>query len=376
MKKWPVIPIIFLVALTFLVPSQASASTVPSAHFDSSPITTWYNQTPYEYAASISAPYNWTLRTNAPLHMSGGNTVNYTAAQTVFGVLSTGKYWVNISISYHNTMNVTTLLTYQNFTLTVLNRPYIYSTPETFFYPDSTYNYTYEINQGNITNYSSGFSLNRTSHTLSQYLSGSSYSFFLTVSDENGTYTQYWGVSSNDTSRVNFNAVIGSGLVNITAPLSGIGVNNTAVFLNGKPIFMSIGLTHPYSLDIVNNTYYVISTNSNASQNATVYFNSLTPAKTYGMYLAYDNGSFTLFIKTLTVPGNGTISFTYDPSVMQLDTVIELISVPIPIRSTIIHTDYKEYLELFGVLLVAALSVYFYSVIRGHGGDGRSRRKF
>ena len=376
MKKWPVIPIIFLVALTFLVPSQASASTVPSAHFDSSPITTWYNQTPYEYAASISAPYNWTLRTNAPLHMSGGNTVNYTAAQTVFGVLSTGKYWVNISISYHNTMNVTTLLTYQNFTLTVLNRPYIYSTPETFFYPDSTYNYTYEINQGNITNYSSGFSLNRTSHTLSQYLSGSSYSFFLTVSDENGTYTQYWGVSSNDTSRVNFNAVIGSGLVNITAPLSGIGVNNTAVFLNGKPIFMSIGLTHPYSLDIVNNTYYVISTNSNASQNATVYFNSLTPAKTYGMYLAYDNGSFTLFVKTLTVPGNGTISFTYDPSVMRLDTVIELISVPIPVRSTIIHTDYKEYLELFGVLLVAALSVYFYSVIRGHGGDGRSRRKF
>ena len=376
MKKWPVIPIIFLVALTFLVPSQASASTVPSAHFDSSPITTWYNQTPYEYAASISAPYNWTLRTNAPLHMSGGNTVNYTAAQTVFGVLSTGKYWVNISISYHNTMNVTTLLTYQNFTLTVLNRPYIYSTPETFFYPDSTYNYTYEINQGNITNYSSGFSLNRTSHTLSQYLSGSSYSFFLTVSDENGTYTQYWGVSSNDTSRVNFNAVIGSGLVNITAPLSGIGVNNTAVFLNGKPIFMSIGLTHPYSLDIVNNTYYVISTNSNASQNATVYFNSLTPAKTYGMYLAYDNGSFTLFVKTLTVPGNGTISFTYDPSVMRLNTVIELISVPIPIRSTIIHTDYKEYLELFGVLLVAALSVYFYSVIRGHGGDGRSRRKF
>ena len=246
MKKWPVIPIIFLVALTFLVPSQASASTVPSAHFDSSPITTWYNQTPYEYAASISAPYNWTLRTNAPLHMSGGNTVNYTAAQTVFGVLSTGKYWVNISISYHNTMNVTTLLTYQNFTLTVLNRPYIYSTPETFFYPDSTYNYTYEINQGNITNYSSGFSLNRTSHTLSQYLRGSSYSFFLTVSDENGTYTQYWGVSSNDTSRVNFNAVIGSGLVNITAPLSGIGVNNTAVFLNGKPIFMSIGLTHPH----------------------------------------------------------------------------------------------------------------------------------
>ena len=196
------------------------------------------------------------------------------------------------------------------------------------------------------------------------------------MSDENGTYTQYWGVSSSDTSRVNFNAVIGSGLVNITAPLSGIGVNNTTVFLNGKPIFMSIGLTHPYSLDIVKNTYYVISTNSNASQNATVYFNSLTPAKTYGMYLAYDNGSFTLFIKTLTVPGNGTISFTYDPSAVQLDTIIELISVPIPVRSTIIHTDYKEYLELFGVLLVAILSVYFYSVIRGHGGDGRSRRKF
>ena len=60
--------------------------------------------------------------------MSGGNMANDTAAQTVFGILSTGSYWVNISITYHNATNVTTLLIYQNFTLTVLNKPYIYST--------------------------------------------------------------------------------------------------------------------------------------------------------------------------------------------------------------------------------------------------------
>ena len=150
-----VVPILFLLLMGMITVPQANASTPLSVHFNSSPITSWYNQTPYEYAASISAPYNWTLKTNASLHMSGGNTVNDTAAQTVFGILSTGRYWVNISITYHNATNVTTLLIYQNFTLTILNKPYIYSTPETFFYQDSTYNYTYEINQGNITNYSS-----------------------------------------------------------------------------------------------------------------------------------------------------------------------------------------------------------------------------
>ena len=108
-----VVPILFLLLMGMIAVPQADASTLPSVHFDSSPITSWYNETPYEYAASISAPYNWTLKTNASLHMSGGNTVNDTAAQTVFGILSTGSYWVNLSITYHNATNVTTLLIYQ-----------------------------------------------------------------------------------------------------------------------------------------------------------------------------------------------------------------------------------------------------------------------
>ena len=128
-----VVPILFLLLIGMITVPQANASTPPSVHFVSSPITSWYNETPYEYAASISTPYNWTLKTNASLHMSGGNTVNGTSAQTVFGILSTGSYWVNLSITYHNATNVTTLLIYQNFTLTILNKPYIYSTPETFF---------------------------------------------------------------------------------------------------------------------------------------------------------------------------------------------------------------------------------------------------
>ena len=60
-----VVPMLFLLLMGMIAVPQANASTLPSVHFDSSPITTWYNETPYEYAASISAPYNWTLKTNA-----------------------------------------------------------------------------------------------------------------------------------------------------------------------------------------------------------------------------------------------------------------------------------------------------------------------
>ena len=358
---------------------QANASTPPSVHFNSSPITTWYNQTPYEYAASISAPYNWTLKTNASLRMSGGNTVNDTAAQTVFGILSTGSYWVNISITYHNATNVTTLLIYQNFTLTILNKPYIYSMPETFFYQYSTYNYTYEINQGNITNYSSEFTLNTTTHTLSAYLSGTSYSFFLTVSDKNGTYTQDWGVSTSDISRTSFSAIIGSGTVHITAPLSGIGVNNTTIFLNGSAVFTSIGLSHPYSLDIVNDTYIILSTDSTQSQPATIYFNNLIPRTFYYLYMVYDNGGRIKRMATVTVPSSGTIAFTYNPSTMPLDPAFELLSSnlapPSPVKIPPKSFDYTKFIAISaGLLAIVALFYYYEKNKKGGSGYGGGRR--
>ena len=243
--------------------------------------------------------------------MSDGNTANNTVSQSIYGVLSTGSYWVNVSISYHNATGVLVQLTHQNFTLHIVNKPYIYSTPETFFYPFSTYNYTYSTNQGNITAYSSGFALNKTSRTLSEYLTGSSYSFYLTVSDKNGTYTQDWGVSTSDISRTSFSVIIGSGTVQITAPLFGIGVNNTTVFLNGSAIFTSVGLNHPYSLDIVNDTYLVISTDSNQSQSATIYFNSLVPGTFYNLYMVYSNGGLIKLMASFTVSSSGTIAFTF-----------------------------------------------------------------
>ena len=375
-----VVPILFLLLMGMITVPQANASTLPSVHFDSSPITTWYNETPYEYAASISAPYNWTLKTNASLHMSGGSTVNDTAAQTVFGVLSTGSYWVNISITYHNATNVTTLLIYQNFTLTILNKPYIYSTPETFFYQDSTYNYTYETNQGNITNYSSGFTLNKTAHTLSEYLSGTSYSFFLTVSDKNGTYTQDWGVSTGDISRMSFSAVIGNGTIQITAPLFGIGVNNTTVFLNGSAIFTSVGLNHPYSLDIVNDTYLVISTDSNQSQSATIYFNSLVPGTFYNLYMVYSNGGLIKLMASFTVTSSGTISFTYNPSTMPLDPVFELLtptSTPPPPPVTPISKpfDYTKFIVISASIIVIVALVYYYESSKKGGSGGYGGRR-
>ena len=377
-----VVPILFLLLVGMITVPQADASTLPSVHFDSSPITSWYNETPYEYAASISAPYNWTLKTNASLHMSGGNTVNDTAAQTVFGILSTGRYWVNLSITYHNATNVTTLLIYQNFTLTILNKPYIYSTPETFFYQDSTYNYTYEINQGNITNYSSGFTLNKTTHTLSEYLSGTSYSFFLTVSDKNGSYTQDWGVSTGDISRMSFAAVIGTGTVQITAPLFGVGLNNTTVFLNGTAIFTSVGLTHPYSLDIVNNTYIVLSTNSNLSQSATIYFNNLIPGTFYNLYMVYLNDGISLIklMAKFTVTSSGTITFTYNPSTMPLDPVFELLTPtstppPPPVKPISKPFDYTKFIVISAGILVIVALVYYYEKSRKGGSGGYGGRR-
>ena len=272
-----VVPILFLLLMGMITAPQANALTLPSVHFDSSPITSWYNQTPYEYVASISAPYNWTLKTNASLHMSGGNTVNDTAVQTVFGILSTGSYWINLSITYHNATNVTTLLIYQNFTLTILNKPYIYSTPETFFYQDSTYNYTYETNQGNITNYSSGFTLNKTAHTLSEYLSGTSYSFFLTVSDKNGTYTQYWGASTNSTYSYSFTANLSGTVVSVKSMIIDIGVNNTSLLMDSYSVLLVPRTSYSYSFVIMSPTEYSISTTSTLAPNVTLSFNLLAP---------------------------------------------------------------------------------------------------
>ena len=366
MNKMHVASIIFLITLSLMVIPQATTSSDPSVHFDSSPTTTWYTNAPYQYVATISSPYNWTLKTDATLHMSDGNIANDTASQTIFGILATGSYWVNISISYHNSTGKTTLLTYQNYTLNIVNKPFIYSTPETFFYPDSTYNYTYEINQGNITGHSSGMKLNKTSQTLSEYLTGTSYAFFITVSDKNGTYTQDWGVSSNDLSTMTFDALIGSGIVNVTAPITGIGVNDTTIFLNGTPVFTSIGLTHPYSLNIVNNLYYTISTDSQASQDATIFFNKLASGASYRIYLIYDNGTFNDYVSSATVPASGTLSFTYVPATMQLDPIVELISYTAPppqqpAKQIIPPTqNYVNYLEsISGILLLIGLLAIF-----------------
>ena len=361
MRKSIIIPIIILISISFLIPAQANASS-PSAHFTSSPVTTWYNQTPYKYVASISTPENWTLKTDAPLRMSDGSSATNTSVQTVFGVLSTGSYWVNISIFYS-----TQFLTYQNFTITVSNTPFIYSTPETFFYPDQTYNYTYEINQGNITGYSSGFTLNKTDHTLSEYLSGSSYSFYLTVSDKNRTYTQYWGVSSSDLTTMNFEVLIGSGIVNVTAPISGIGFSNITIYLNGTPVFTAVNLTYSYSLNITNDLYYSISASSPSAQDAILYFNFLPPGGTYRLYLIYDGGTFYELVKNITVPSDGIVSFTFAPYTMQ-DPIVELVpyiapppTPPAPIQS--VHTGFNLS-GLDGILiLVGIIGVLFIMII-------------
>lgn len=313
------IPILAIFVLGMLAVPQSDASTPPSVHFNTSPITTWYNQTPYEYPASISAPYNWTLKTNASLHMSGGSTVNDTAAQTVFGVLDTGSYWVNISITYHNATNVTTLLIWQNFTLTILNKPYIYSTPETFFYPDSTYNYTYQINQGNITNYSSGFSLNKTTHTLSEYLTGNSYSFFLTVSDKNGTYTQDWDVSSDSNYNYTFVANLNGTIINVKSIFAELGVSNTSIIMAGSPVITVPKTSYNFTFDILSTTEYSISTTSVNAPNVTLTFNLLVPG-VYDVFMI-EKGLATL-VRTET--SSGTVSVVYSPSTMPLDPLFEV----------------------------------------------------
>lgn len=363
-----VVPILFLLMVGMIAVPQANASTPPSVHFDSSPITTWYNQTPYEYPASISEPYNWTLKTNASLHMSGGNTVNDTAAQTVFGVLSTGSYWVNLSITYHNATNVTTLLIYQNFTLTILNKPYIYSTPETFFYQDSTYNYTYEINQGNITNYSSGFTLNKTAHTLSEYLSGTSYSFFITVSDKNGTYTQYWGVSTNNTYSYSFTANLSGTVVSVKSMITDIGVNNTSLLMDSYSVLSVPRTSYSYSFVIMSPTVYSISTSSVLAPNVTLSFNLLAPGS-YNVFMISNVSGTTIVLNN--VSSTGTVNITYDPATMPLDPVFEVSpsAAPLPPYNPVQPTPPMNFFPayVFYILLAASaagVAVGTYIMIR------------
>lgn len=321
-NKSVVIPVLFILFMGVLLTPQSAAVSPPDVHFATTPVTTWYDGAPYEYPASISSPYNWSLRTNASLHMSDGMVANNTASQTIFGVPSTGKYWVNVTISYHNTTGATVPIIYQNFTLTVVNEPFIYSTPETFFYPDSIYNYTYEANQGSITNYSPGFTLNTTTHTLSAYLTNGTYSFFLTVSDTNGTYTQHWGASPDSIFNYSFIADLNGTMVNVKSIPAVLGVNNTSLFFSSMPVLTVQKTVYNYSFMILSTTSYSISTTSTNAPDAMIHFNGFTPVAKYEISM-YDHGSLVNYT-VVTSNANGTVTFAYNPAVMPLDPIFTL----------------------------------------------------
>lgn len=346
--------------------------------FESSPILTWYNNTPYQYVVSLSAPANWSLSTNAPLRMSDGMTANDTASQTIFGIVTTGSYYVDITIYYH-TSSGTNGTNEQFYTLNVDNSPYIYSNPETFFFPDSMYNYTYEINQGSISDYSPNMNLNESSHTISEKLgNNTSYNFFLTVSDSNGKYTQAWSVSSNNINRQNFVAEIDQGSVNITSPVCAIGYNNTTVFLNNEPVFYSSNLTHSYTLKIINSTAYCIETDSTTSQPVTLYFSGLEPGTVKYIYLLSGSNNKTVnLVKTTYVPYNGVISVIYNPQVMPLDPVFRVTNTIINPTQVILKRsfNYTEFIILSTGVLFVAIIFYFYGKSKNSGGNyGGGRR--
>ena len=65
-------------AVTFKMPDPIRASKVMvERSFELTPQSCVY--APYQYVATISSPYNWTLKTDATLHMSDGNIANDTA---------------------------------------------------------------------------------------------------------------------------------------------------------------------------------------------------------------------------------------------------------------------------------------------------------
>ena len=331
MKKIAML-VVTVMLLTMLPSGIANAtSSTYSPTITSSPVASWYNTTPYSYVVHTSQQSYFHLKTNSSLSLMYADTVNSSYA-TVFGTITTTKqvnsYWVNVSL-----VNVTDAKTFswQNYTLTVYNKPYIYSQPTTVYF-GTTYQYNFTANQGGTFSLlAPGFSLNATKKIVSSSsLTGQTYTLSLTLSNSNGTYTQMWSISPYATNVWSFTAHFGNASVNMTVP-SGfvIGITNQTLLIDGAEYAQFQNTTGGYyTFSFVYSSgspVYTVTSSSSSNAPVALIWHAVPDAE-YSIAM-YDNGHFVNRTNVLS-DSNGVVTFSYNPATMPLDPTFALVPPP------------------------------------------------
>ena len=322
--------IVVLSLLVLVIPAgmASAATTVYSPTITSTPMSQWYNNTPYSYVINASQPAYFSLKTNSTLQLLYSGSYNSTQA-SVFGTILTTKqvnsYWVNISLK-----NSTKIFSWQNYTLTVYNEPFIYSVPKLTFVPGSVYVYRYVVNQiGTVTLAPiAGFYLNTTNDTLWGTPLSSIMLFSLKITNSNGTYTQIWEISQILLTSWTISMVFGVTHVNATVPLSLIGVTNNTLKINGQTI--STFPTNAKFYTLVVNLFagtpneYTITSSTTSNGPVELSWSGLLPYTSYNLTIT-NNGQM-ISSRTISSSATGTYSTYYNSTSMPLDPTFQLTS--------------------------------------------------
>ena len=361
-----VVTVMLLAVLPTGMANAASSSYSPT--ITSSPIASWYNDTPYSYVVHTSQQSYFHLKTNSSLTLMYSGIFNSSYA-TVFGTITTTRqsnsYWVNVSL-----VNVTDAKTFswQNYTLTVYNKPYIYSQPMTVYF-GTTYQYNFAANQGGTFSLlASGFSLNATKKIVSSSsLTGQTYTLSLTLSNSNGTYTQIWSISPYTINVWSFTAHFGNANVNMTVP-SGfiIGITNQTLLVDGVEYAQfqnTTGGYYTFSL-VYSGGSPVYTVTSSSSSNAPVVLIWHAASNTEYSVAMYDNGQL-IDYTNVTSSASGVVTFAYNPATMPLDPVFELTTFHIVTSgSTAVPPEVFLYVLLAGGALLGAGAIIVAAVDR------------
>jgi len=149
------------------LPSPVKINPSISVNF-TTPVTTWYNNTQYNYYVEFNSSHDYILKTDSDLVMTYNMTdyAKNTSAVAITGKMPTGIYYVNLSVVSNFSANKK-IVGYDNFTINVLNKPFICSEPKYTYIAGQEYKYTYESTQNvkyNIFKLPSWASVNSTTH--------------------------------------------------------------------------------------------------------------------------------------------------------------------------------------------------------------------
>ena len=355
-----VISVLMVSMMSVGLVSAASPSYTPTV--TSSPNATWYNNTPYSYITQTSQPTYFQLKTNSTLQLMYPDQYN-TSQASVYGHITTRKqvntFYINITLINENDTKV---FSWQNYTLTVYNKPYIYSDPESTFIPGNLYEYNWSANQKGTYTFSipSWMSANVTSHIMEGNVpvqAENIYTISFTLSNSNGTITQTFAITQVNVLLFTFEARLGSTIVNISSTTSPIEVTNTTIMVQGMTVATFSQGGGYYNLSVVTYTgtpsVYTITANSISDSSVILQWQGLGTYQPY-VFKVIDHGSVITQLN-ITSSASGSFVYTYNPATMPLDPTFELAGLsspvnppPTPVSNTFLYLE---------IGLIALLSV-------------------